>query len=690
MATTQSNRALQIATPFGKDVLLLVHLSGVEQLSTLFHYDLVLYSEKGDLDPDGILGKDVTIRMPLPKEGTTRFFHGFVTEFSQTGYARRFHEYHATVRPALWFLTRSSDCRIFQQKSVPDIFEEVVKPYGITDFKLKLSGSYNPLNYCVQYRETDFNFVSRLLEQEGIYYFFSHQDGKHTLMLVDDSGAHDSAPDYDSVPYFPPGAPEAARTRDHLSAWSFSKSVQPGAFATTDYDFEAPSKSLAGTASISQKYGNADYEMFDYPADLSKPDASETKRVAKIRMQELQATQSVGRGSGNAAGLTAGCKFSLAGHPRDDVNRTYLITSVGLEANSDAHEAGKSDPGTECSVSVETIDLKTPFRPHRTTPKPTIQGTQTATVVGKSGEEVYTDQYGRVKLQFPWDRVGKNDENSGCWVSVAQVWAGKQWGAMHIPRIGQEVIVSFLEGDPDRPIITGRVYNGANMPPWALPANMTQSGIMSQSSKGGTLDNFNMIRFEDLKGSELLTIHAEKDESVIVEHNESVNVGNDRTESVGANETITIGKNRTESVGGDESITVSKNRTESVTGKEQISIGDDRSLSVSGSSSTTVSKDDSLSISGASMFSVSKDATASISGNRTQEISKNDTLSVGKNLTISAQDNITIATGSASISMSSDGTITIQGQNISIKDSGGTTVQASGNLTMKGSKITHN
>ncbi len=428
MPTTQAKRTVQITTPLGKDALLISQFSAVEQMGALFQFDLNLVSEKGDLSADNILGKDVTVTFDLPSGGK-RFFHGFVTEFSQGGFDRRFHQYYATVRPWLWFLTRSADCRIFQQKTVAEIFEEVVKPYGFTDYKLKLSGADNKFEYCVQYRETDFNFISRLLEQEGIYYFFQHADGRHTMILANDNSAHEKAANYETVPFFPPDSPDAARSRDHLSDWTYTKSVMPGAYASTDYDFTAPKKSLAGNSSISKPHSRSSFEIYDYPADLAKFESSETSRVAKIRVQELQAGQYTGHGKGNAAGLATGYKFKLDLFPRKDQNVDYLVTGAKYIITSDAAAAGAGDPGVECSVSIDVIDAKTPFRPARVTPKPIVQGAQTAIVVGKGGEEIYTDEHARVKVQFHWDRYGKNDENSGCWIRVAQTWAGKLWGA---------------------------------------------------------------------------------------------------------------------------------------------------------------------------------------------------------------------------------------------------------------------
>jgi type VI secretion system secreted protein VgrG len=697
MATTQAKRMVQITTPLGKDALLISQVSAVESIGTLFQIDLALLSEKGDLSADNILGKDVTIKYEQPSGGA-RYFHGFVTEFSQEGFDNRFHQYRATVRPWLWFLTRSADCRIFQNKTVADIFEEVVKPYGFTDYKLKLKGPANPLEYCVQYRETDFNFISRLLEQEGIYYYFQHADGRHTMILANDSSAHEKAPNYETVPYFPPDAAGAQRERDHLYSWSFSKSVMPGNYATTDYDFTAPKKSLAGTASISKPHAHAAFEIFDYPADLAKFDSGETGRVAKIRVQELQAAQTVGHGKGNATGLATGNKFKLDQFPRKDLNIEYLITGAKYLITSDAMQAGGADGGVEYTVSIDAIDARTQFRPARVTPKPVVQGAQTAVVVGKGGEDIYTDEHGRVKVQFHWDRQGKNDENSGCWIRVAQTWAGKEWGAIHIPRIGQEVIVDFLEGDPDKPIITGRVYNGANMPPYSLPANKTQSGIKSRSSKDGTPDNFNEIRFEDKKGEELLFVHAEKDQTVEVENDEKYSIGhdqtftvtNDRTKDVGNDEKSSIGKNRTESVGEDEKISIGKNRTENVGDDEKITIGKEQKISVGDDRTLNVSKNQSTTIGDNRKQSIGKEEEVSVGKNRKTTIGDNDTHQVGKKLTITAGDEIAIKTGSASIVMKSDGTITIKGKDITIDGSGKINVKASSDVVIKGSKVLSN
>ena len=534
MAATDDNRPIKLTTPFGKDVLLFAQMSASERLSQPFHLELSVLSEKGDLDGNKILGHPVSVEFPLASGGGERVFHGLVSDFTQLSYDERHHEYQVTVRPWFWFLSRTADCRVFQNMSVQEIFEALAREKGFSEFRFTLKGTHRKLAYCVQYRETAFNFLSRLLEQEGIYYFFEHSEQKHTMVLVDDSASHKVAVGYDSVPYYPPSLPNTRRTRDHLTSWTHVRTVQPGVYATSDFDFKKPTTSLLKTQSIERQHAVANFEIFDYPADLpAKKDEDtaaledESERVAKTRIEELQASHLVAHGQGNAMGLAVGAQFKLADYPRDDLNIKYTIVAATLSVASNAHQTGKSE-GVQYHVAVEAIDARTQYRPPRATPKPVVQGAQTATVVGKAGEEIDTDEHGRVKVQFHWDRKGARDDKSSCRIRVAQVWAGQQWGAIHIPRIGQEVIVSFLEGDPDRPIITGRVYNGKHKPPYALPANATQSGIKTRSSKGGNDKTFNEIRFEDKKDSEELVIHAEKDFKVDVE--------NDATWRVGLNE----------------------------------------------------------------------------------------------------------------------------------------------------------
>lgn len=743
MVVTQKHRSIQVFAPLGEDKLLFYRMHANERLGTLFEYDLEVLSDDPAVKPSDLLGKSVTVRLHLPDD-SYRYFNGFVSRFGHYGTIDKFPYYRLSLRPWLWFLTRNTDCRIFQRKSVPDIVKDVMREKGFSDFKEELSGNYRTRDYCVQYRESDFNFISRLLEEEGIYYFFKHEDGKHTLVLADSLGAHSSVSGYADIPYFDPGNPER-RKRDHIFEWSFRQEVQPGKFTLTDYDFTKPKADLQVKSSVQRDHAHADYECYDYPGEYVE--TGDGDGYVRCRIEELHAGFEQGSGKGNARGLATGALCKLTDHPRDDQNRDYLVTSAEYQLKSDQYFAvgsGTDEDIFHCAFTA--IEQNTPFRPPRSTNKPIVQGPQTAVVVGPSGDEIYTDQYGRVKVQFHWDRLGKKDQDSSCWVRVSHPWAGKNWGMIAIPRIGQEVVVDFLEGDPDQPIITGRVYNADQMPPYALPANATQTGILSRSSKGGSGANCNELRFEDKKGAEQVYLHAEKNQDISVEndethsvghdrkktidHDETTMVAHDRTETVGNNETITIGVNRTETVGSNETITVGANRTRnvgqneivnvaltrthSVGVNEMINVGAAQEISVGGLQANTVGLTRAVTV-GVSQnttigtshtekvgtshsedigtdhsVKIGKNQSANIGQGRSVQVGKDDALKVGKNLAIDAGDSITIKTGDASITMKKDGTITIQGKDITIKGSGAINVKADKDVVVKGSKILQN
>ena len=560
MSATQSNSEAKLKTPsLGEDILLLRDMTMVEELGRLFSIDLTLLSEQGDIKFEDVLAQNVTIEHKLVS-GNLRYFNGIVTSFSQTGDEGSYAVYKATVKPWLWFLTRTADCRIFQHKSVPDIVLEIFRELGYTDIKNKLTKNYREWDYCVQYRETDFNFVSRLLEQEGIYYYFTHEDGKHHLVLSDGEAAHDYLPNDSVIDYYPRDG-TAIRKKDHIYSWKITKQVQPGKYELNEFDFKKPKSQLETKSQIIRKHEIADFEIYDYPGEYSETDDGE--KYVQARMEELGCQYEQAEGESGVRELTTGYKFKLKGYTRDDQDREYLITRASHSIHSDVHGTDGGSRGDPYNNRFLVIKSNTPYRASRITPKPIIQGTQTAIVVGPIDEDIYTDEYGRVKVQFHWDRKGMSDENSSCWIRVAQIWAGRKWGGMHIPRIGQEVIVDFMEGDPDRPIITGRVYNADNMPPYELPENKTQSGIKSRSSKSGTPENFNEIRMEDKKGEEQLYIHAEKNQDNVVENNETTRVGHNRTEIVGekgdGNEDLTVRGNRDRVVRDNETIDIGQN-----------------------------------------------------------------------------------------------------------------------------------
>lgn len=584
----QSRFPVRITSPMGGELFLFEQLACQERLSEPYTLDLQVLSEKDDIQPKDVLGQPMTVLVEQPAGGD-RPFHGLVSRFVQAGESTysgergtgRLYRYQLRLQPWFWFLTKAADCRVFQKKTVPEIFEAVAKDHGFHDYKLSsLTGTYQAREYCVQYRETDFNFLSRLLEEAGIRYFFEHQAGRHIMVLADDESAHEPAKHYSEVPFR--ASLGARQAEDSIESWWLETSVQSGRYVTTDFDFEKPRFSLLNSSVQSRPHACADFEVFEFPAATDGLTPSVVEKASQVRLQELQSSYEryYGKGS-HCVGLRTGAKFKLTGHPHKHFVREYIIleTSHTIVANQYASGA---DGSYRVSVELQAIDYQTPYRPSRRTPKPVVQGTQTAMVVGTSGSEIDTDKYGRIKVQFPWDRVGKNDENSSCWVRVAQVWAGKNWGAIHIPRIGQEVLVSFMDGDPDRPIVTGRVYNGESMPPYALPGSMTQSGFVSRSSQEGTAANCNEIRFEDKKGSEQLLFHAEKDLITEVENDATVDIKHDRASKIHNNETCSIDN--------DHATTIGNNETRDVARKRTTSVGEDEQLKVGGNQTTQVTR----------------------------------------------------------------------------------------------------
>ena len=610
-------RVMEIVTPLGDGVLLFHQMSAREEMSRLFEYRLQLLGPKDDVSLDEILGKNVTIKVGLGND-ETRYFNGYVTRFALGGKYGRYHRYVATVRPWLWFLTRTSDCRIFQEMSVPDIIKSVFADHPAADFKFELTGAYRKRTYCVQYRETDFNFVSRLLESEGIGYYFRHTEGHDTMVLTDSTSKHTAADACAKLSFVGPEE-QVKPELEHVSAWDCSREIQPGVYVHDDYDLERPSVELKTSKVLPRKYTPSDYEVYDYPGEyLERADG---EQYASVRIDELGSQFELAHAITNARGLACGSLLTLEDHPRADQNREYLVVGASHELTFGDYESLPETEGTTYRCAFAAMPSTQQFRPKRETPKPFVQGPQTAVVVGPGGEEIFTDKYGRVKVQFHWDRRGKKDDKSSCWIRVSHPWAGKGWGAISTPRIGQEVIVDFLEGDPDQPIITGRVYNAEQMPPYDLPANKTQSGMKSRSSMGGGAANFNEIRMEDKMGSEQLFIHAEKNQDIEVENDETHWVGRDRKKTIDRDETTLVKRDRTETVDRHETITVHGNRTEVVDKNETITIHMNRT--------EKVDKDESITIDGSRNITVNKTENASVLLQRTHTVGANETITVG-------------------------------------------------------------
>src|SRR5262245_602114 len=516
-------RVMEVHTPLGEDVLLFHGMHAREEMRRLSEFQLDLLSAKKDVNVDAILGKNVTVKLALPDD-SIRFFNGFVTRFSQGGQYGRYYRYYATVHSWLWFLTRTTDCRIFQEMTVPDIVKKVFADHPHADFKFELTGSYRKWTYCVQYRETDFNFVSRLLEEEGIYYYVRHTDGHNTLVLTDSTSKHTATPGYEKVSFVSPEQvvrPELER----ITSWDFTREIQPGVYVHDDYDLERPSVEIKTRKTLSRSYAPSDYEVYDYPGHyLQKADG---EQYAGVRIDEYGSQFETAQAVTNAKGIAVGALFTLEDCTREDQNREHLIVAASYDLEFSDYEAMPEGSGTNYRCSFLSMSSAQQFRPRRSTPKPFVQGPQTAMVVGPAGDEIYTDKYGRVKVQFHWDRYGKKDQNSSCWIRVSHPWAGKSWGAVSTPRIGQEVIVDFLEGDPDQPIITGRVYNAESQPPFGFPAGAVLSGVKSNTHKGS---GYNELSMDDTAGKERVNIHGQYDMTTTIEHDQASTIHNNRTD----------------------------------------------------------------------------------------------------------------------------------------------------------------
>jgi type VI secretion system secreted protein VgrG len=672
---SSEHRICSITSPLGKDVLLLRGLRGTDGISKLFRFELDLVSENREIQFDKIIGKPVCVTAELGSGGK-RYFHGLVARFSQQAAGKELTAYRAEIVPWLWCLTRRSTCRIFQEKSVPDIVKEVFEDLEFSDHQLDLTSSYDPLPYCVQYRETDFNFVSRLLEEAGIAYYFSHEEKHHTLVLFDSPSKNKPCPGNEKVSYV---AEEGAKSAPgEVGEWLAEQEMRAGCWALRDYDFKDPSLDLSVDTSTSISVGgNERFEKYDYPG--SYKDISSGQKAVRLRMEAEETAARVIRGSGTCSGFTSGFRFDLKGHYRTSFNTTYLVTSVEHELSQSV--GGEKNEGSEYQNRFTCIPHSVPYRPLPTTRKPRIHSAQTAEVVGAAGEEIDVDEHGRVVVKFHWDRTDARDDRSSCRVRVAQNWAGRNWGAMFHPRIDQEVIVEFLEGDPDRPIITGRVYNGQKTPPYDLPANKTQSGIKSRSTKAAGPANFNEIRFEDKKGSELFSIQAEKDFGRLVKNDETDDVQHDRTRNVGNDETVTIGSNRKVDIGKNHEETIGSDETLSVGATRSRTVGDSETITIQKSQTLSISDDRSLSVGKGQTIDVGKDQEESIGGKYQTSVAKEYILQA-KKIQITADDELSIKVGKAEFILKKNGDVSLKGKKINVK--------GSGDVIIKGTKIAQN
>lgn len=584
---TDTSTTLSLTAPALSD-LFPESLSGGESLNGLSSFNLSSYSATA-LVMDSAVASHLTLNLCI--DDKQRALDALCAEIRQLPADATAECYSLLLRPWLWWLTLASNNRVFQNQSTSDIVTAIFKAHGFNDFQLKLTGSYSPREYCVQYAESDFAFVSRLLEEEGIFYFFTHDAGKHTLVLADSNDAFPQCPNAATIPYM--GQQIGERELHGIRSGQICRQAVSGMYRATDYEFTTPAASLYSQAEAVA----GPLSVYEHPGGYTAKARGDA--LGKLRVNALRSQEKRFIGESDCRWLVPGHWFTLTGHDDATLNIDWVVTSVIHEAS---HERYRN--------RFEAIPKSTPYCPPRITPKPRMH-TQTALVVGKAGEEIWTDQYGRIKIQFPWDRDGKNDESSSCWVRVALPWSGKGFGMQFVPRVGQEVVVTFIDGDPDRPMVTGCIYNGDNVLPYALPANQTQSGIKTQSSKGG--DGFNELRFEDKKDSEEVFLQAQKDLKI--------NVLNDAASTIGHNETLTVKNARTRTVKeGDETVTLEKGK---------------RSVTIQTGSDTLDVKD-------TRTVKVGSNQTHSTGGNYTHEVSGNYELTVDGNLTIKVSGTLTL------------------------------------------------
>ena len=587
MPATQDKRSLQLATPLAKDYLLIKRLRCHEGLNQLFRIEVEMLHEETTqgltptaVDPKDLIGSPMVVFAHQPG-GVERYFHGICNHFSQGGRNIYFSKYRAELVPKVWLLTQVSQSRIFQNKTVPDILKEILKGF---EFDAEIQGEFKPRNYCVQYRETDWDFASRLMEDEGIYYYFEHTENDHRLILANTPASHRPCPTRPKVPY---ELNLSELNEDWISAihsWRVDDKMRTGKFETRDFNFQLPENSLeAKDMSMFDIGGNKKLEHYEWPGGYAKrvdgisagggEDSAalntvyqDRERTVKIRQEEIDVAYKNIYGTADCCALTAGYRFELEYHPHAQHNINHVLVAVQHEAIQSPSYTTGDTVSHSYMVNFACIPQgQAAFRPLRKTPKPVVHGSQTAFVVGPPGEEIFTDKYGRVKVQFHWDRHGDMNSASSCWLRVAQIWAGNGWGSMFIPRIGMEVLVTFGEGDPDQPIIAGCVYNAKNMPPYALPDNKTRSTIKSDSSKGGK--GFNEFRLEDKKGSEQIFVHAEK--------NQDIRVKNDCMETIVHDRHLIVENEQFEMVKKDKHLYVKYNHNEKIDGTMSLKVGAD-------------------------------------------------------------------------------------------------------------------
>ncbi|MEG7475691.1 type VI secretion system Vgr family protein, partial [Serratia marcescens] len=584
----------------------------------------------------------------------------------------RYYISRAVLRPTLWYLTQNRDFRIYQEKTVPDILTQVLGQYQVK-IDNRLSYDYRIWGYCVQYQESDFDFISRLMEHEGIYYYFTHQQDGHTLVLADAPSAHQELAGYASIPYqLAEGG--LVENKDSINSCSVSDAITPSLYSLDDYDFRKPRARLLEARQNPASFAQDKAEVFDWPGRYT--DHAHGQFYVKVRQQEFEAQHEQMSGEGSSQGIAPGYRFQLTQAPRTEDNQAYLVVSAHYFMQENSYASNDNDAG-EQRTEFQVVPAGINWRPARTTPWPKTHGPQTAEVVGPEGESIWTDKYGRVKLKFRWDRHGNGNETSSCWVRVSSAWAGWKYGGIQIPRVGEEVVVDFINGDPDRPIITGRVYNEDSMPPWDLPGDATKMGFMSRSKGGGT-DNASVLFLEDAPGKESFEMHAERNMNMTVENDKNVNIDGSRT--------TTIGRLQDDTVTGDATFLYKAKRTTTVNGLETANLNAHQTVNIKGGRDLTIiDGGDKIDITGNRSFNLdgpqTKDSTQTQhvrwKGKQTPDITEGQQTS-----TINKGQTVNITAGGQHTTITAGGqttTVTAGGQTLTV-EAGGQTTDITGNV----------
>jgi len=663
----QYNRLFHIDTPFGEDKVVVRHFHGKESISGLFQYDVELITGDFNLDPDAVVGKPVKLKICQSDEKSFRYFNGYVCAFHQMPSEGQLAVYRMRLVPWLWFLSQTSDCFIHQELSLDKVIRKVFDKYGMRDYEFQLRMQHEAWEYCIQYRESAFAFISRLMEMEGMFYFWKQEEGRHVMMIGDGANIHQPCQFQSRIKMERAFGRGFKRMEDSIFSFQGSQKFKTGKYTYRDYNFMNPDSNLHGeTNARVAKSGKDKYEIYDFPGEYESQ--GEANPFTRLRMEETESDEEEMEGTSCARSLMPGYKFDMSGHDRREYNQTYMVLEVEHEGSEENYIMEEEEKPPKYENKFKCMPADVPYRPERKTPKHIMRGVQTATVVGPKGEEIYTDKYGRVKVQFHWDREGKKDENSSCWIRVSQGWAGKNFGAMFLPRIGQEVLVDFIESDPDRPIITGRVYNAANMPAYELPKNKNWSGIRSRSTKGGGTDNFNELRFDDTKGQELFWMHAEKDMRITVEHDTNEVIDNDRF--------LLVKDNQIEQVNKDKHVTVDKNEYRETTGNKNDKVGGNLVEKVGGNVDSSISGNLTASVSGSVGLNYSSSVQQKVGTSLTVESGMETSFKAGMKTTIEAGMELTLKAAGGFIKIDPSG-VYVNGMMLYL-NSGGAGMGASG------------